>query len=164
MTLADYLTTGEGATLYAELIAARNDAAIAAAMSMPSALTAPFTRWVNARTVLAELGAAGAVTLAKIEGFVGTELPPGTPVEALGLQVAARYAMRFVESAEGIDLGHPSSRTMLDGLAPAVLTADEVAALKGLAERQITIAEAAIGRQVSVDDVSAVLNAAGVGV
>ena len=159
MTLAEYLTTGAGATLYADMIVARNDNGIAVALSAPSTQRAPTMRFVNARTVLAEAGMLGVAVLGKIEGFVRATLPEGTPAEAVGLQIAARYALRFVESAEGIDIGHPTTRAMLDALVPmGVLAQAEADAVKALGERTLTLGEVITGARVSVDDVSAVLN------
>lgn len=53
--------------------------------------------------------------------------------------------------AQGLDVGHPQTRAVLDSLAGTVLTAEEVAALKAMAERapeQITAAEIGYARYV----------------
>ena len=84
---------------------------------------------VTARTVLSELGMAGAVALDKLEA-AGSSNP------------VVRWAVKFL-TGEGLDVGHPMSQSMLDQLAQnGVLTADEAAALKGLALQDQTRAEA----------------------
>jgi hypothetical protein len=90
---------------------------------------APAPRVVNARHVLAELGMAGAVSLDKLEA-AGSSNP------------VIKWAVRFLVT-EGLDVGHPTSQSMLDQLAAkGVLTADEALSLKALALQPQTRAEA----------------------
>jgi len=86
-------------------------------------------RVVNARTVLAELGMAGAVALDKLEA-------------AGASNAAVKWAVRFL-TGDGLDVGHPVSQAMLDQLAAGgALTTAEAASLKGLALQPQTRAEA----------------------
>lgn len=90
---------------------------------------APSSRMVNARHVLAELGAAGAAALDKLEA-------------AAASNSVVKWAVRFLDG-QGLDIGHPMSQGMLDQLAQAgVLTATEASALKALALADQTRAEA----------------------
>lgn len=83
---------------------------------------------ITARTVLAELGMAGAVALDKLEA-AGAANP------------VVKWAVKFL-TGEGLDVGHPMSQSMLDQLAAAgVLTQTEANALKGLALQDQTRAE-----------------------
>lgn len=84
---------------------------------------------VTARTVLAEMGMAGAIALDKLEA-AGSSNP------------VVRWAVKFL-TGEGLDVGHPMSQSMLDQLAQAgVLTRTEADALKALALADQTRAEA----------------------
>lgn len=91
---------------------------------------APGMTMISARTVLAQLGQAGAVALDKLE--------------AAGAQNSVvKWAMKFLTTDEGLDVGHPMSQSMLDQLAQAgVLTQAEATALKGLALHPQTRGEA----------------------
>lgn len=90
---------------------------------------APAPTIVTARTVLAEMGMAGAVALDKLEA-AGSSNP------------VVRWAVKFL-TGEGLDVGHPMSQSMLDQLAQAgVLTRTEADALKALALADQTRAEA----------------------
>lgn len=88
------------------------------------------SRFITARTVLAEIGPDGAIILEKLEAVA-----PTVP--------AVKWAMRFITQDSGIDIGHPGTQGMTDMLvAGGALTADEGAALKALALQPITRAEA----------------------
>jgi len=90
---------------------------------------APAPTMVTARTVLSELGMAGAIALDKLEA-AGSSNP------------VVRWAVKFL-TGEGLDVGHPMSQSMLDQLAQAgVVTATEASALKALALQDQTRAEA----------------------
>ena len=90
---------------------------------------APAPTIVTARTVLAEMGMAGAIALDKLEA-AGSSNP------------VVRWAVKFL-TGEGLDVGHPMSQSMLDQLAQAaVLTRTEADALKALALADQTRAEA----------------------
>lgn len=114
--------------------------AIAEALNATSG-TAPRERLVSARTVLAEVGPAGAVILDKLQSF--TDGPkPGNPSVA-SVHAAARWTIRYVMSADGIDVGHPRTRAMLDSMASAgIVTQAEADAIKALALQPQTVAEA----------------------
>lgn len=110
---------------------ATSDGAWAIAETMNAVIgQAPGMMMISARTVLAELGHAGAVALDKLEA-AGTQSP------------VVKWAMKFLTTDEGLDIGHPMSQSMLDQLAQAgVLTVAEAAALKALALQDQTRAEA----------------------
>jgi len=89
--------------------------------------TLPKTRFVNARGVLAQHGAAGAEILDKLEAAAATNS-------------AVKWAMRFM-AADGIDVGHPTTRTLLDALVGTVLTQAECDLLKNMAVQPASRAE-----------------------
>jgi hypothetical protein len=90
---------------------------------------APAETIITARTVLAQLGMAGAVALDKLEA-------------AGSVNPAVKWAVKFL-TTDGLDVGHPTSQSMLDQLAAAnVLTAAEASSLKALALQPQTRAEA----------------------
>ncbi|MEN9905523.1 MAG: hypothetical protein RLZZ555_2088 [Pseudomonadota bacterium] len=102
--------------------------AIAEAMNV-FAGQAPAETMITARTVLAQLGMAGAVALDKLEAAA----PHNSVV---------KWAIKFL-TTDGLDVGHPTSQSMLDQLAAAnVLTAAEASSLKALALQPQTRAEA----------------------
>ena len=109
---------------------ATSDGAWAIAEAMNAVVgQAPASRMVNARHVLAELGAAGAAALDKLEA-------------AAASNSVVKWAVRFLDG-QGLDIGHPMSQSMLDQLAQAgVLTQTEADALKALALADQTRAEA----------------------
>lgn len=113
--------------------------AIAEALNAPGG-TAPRERFVTARTVLAEVGPTGAAALDKLDAFAD-EPAPADPVLA-SIHSSARWAMQFVTS-DGIDVGHPTTRSLLDAMAAAaVITQGEADAIKALALATQTEAEA----------------------
>jgi hypothetical protein len=86
-------------------------------------------KFVSARTVLAEHGVAGAQILDKLES-------------ASSSNSAVKWAMRFVTQDAGIDIGHPTTRSLLDSMIPAgVLTQAEVNLLKDMAIQPASRAE-----------------------
>lgn len=89
--------------------------------------TMPKTRFVNARGVLAQYGAAGAGILDKLEA-------------AAASNSAVKWAMRFM-AADGIDVGHSTTRTLLDALVGTVLTQAECDLLKDMAVQSASRAE-----------------------
>lgn len=104
----------------------------------------PVTRMVTARAILAELGmTVGGTILAKLEAGVGA-VPP------------LKWVLKFLEQDAGIDIGHPSTQAAIDTLTPALLTAEEAAALKGLAVKPLSRAEVLWGHgaYVTAGDVS----------
>jgi hypothetical protein len=87
------------------------------------------TKFVTARTVLAEHGEAGATVLDKLDAAKTSD-------------PAVKWAMAFVTSDPGIDVGHPTTRSMLDSLAAAnVLTSTEASLLKDMAIQPASRAE-----------------------
>lgn len=101
---------------------------------------------VNARTIMARLGAAaGATILDKLDAAKAGSPP-------------IKWVFQFITQGEGIDVGHAETRAMLDQLASAgVLTAAEADAIKTLAVVQASRAEVLFGQPVSDRDVSIAL-------
>ena len=89
--------------------------------------TLPKTRFVNARGVLAAHGMVGAEILDKLETAAATNS-------------AVKWAMRFM-AADGIDVGHPTTRALLDALVGTVLTQAECDLLKDMAVQPASRAE-----------------------
>jgi hypothetical protein len=85
-------------------------------------------RFITARTLLAELPN-GAELLDKLE-----VLAP--------MVSAVKWALKFLQTEGGIDIGHPSTQVQIDALvAGSALTVAEGAALKGLAVSAASRAE-----------------------
>lgn len=83
--------------------------------------TAPKSRHVCARTILAEIWPEGAVILNKLDAVAGS-VP------------AVRWAMEYLRGETGIDVGHPGTREQIAELvAGDVLTEAEAQALLGMA-------------------------------
>lgn len=113
---------------------------IARLLNLPDG-TAIRSRFITARTVLAEIGPDGATILDKLEA-------------AAAVIPAVKWAMRFIVQDSGIDIGHPGTQGMTDQLvAGGILTAEEGAALKGLALQPVTRAERLIGTSVTPQDI-----------
>lgn len=100
-------------------------------------------RNVNARTLLSELGAVqGATILDKLEAASVVSSP-------------VKWALKFLVSPEGINLGDPQTLGMLDALqAQGVFTSDEVNAMKAMVSESSSRAFITVGRAVTVADVS----------
>jgi hypothetical protein len=96
-------------------------------MMNESIYSMPKMLFVSARGILAAYGADGAVILDKLE------------TAAAGNSVI-KWAMRFV-IGDGIDVGHPTTRTMLDSMVGTVLTQTECDLLKNLAVQPASRAE-----------------------
>lgn len=79
----------------------------------------PKTKFVNARGILAQFGVQGAEILDKLE-------------TAAASNSAVKWAMRFI-TTDGIDVGHPTCRSLLDQLVGTVLTQQESDMLKNMA-------------------------------
>lgn len=102
------------------------------------------TRMVSARTVLAEVEG-GAAILDKLEA-------------AAGAVTEVKWAMRFMTGEEGIDIGHPRTRGLLDQLALGeVMTQDDADALKAMAIQPASRAEVLGFQRVTEADVRAAL-------
>lgn len=78
------------------------------------------TRFVTARTVLAECGVNGAALLDKLDA-------------AGSINSAVKWAMVFLRQDSGLDVGHPATQYLLQTLVPDVLTQPEADQLKALA-------------------------------
>jgi hypothetical protein len=104
---------------FAEALASRDSWALAAILSAGRSSIQP--RFVTARTILAECGALGPSILDALEA-------------ASAGNSAVKWAVRFLGQDSGLDVGNPVTQYMIDQLVTAtVLTADQGAALKGLA-------------------------------
>lgn len=146
VALAAELANDPASLGYAPLVADNNDEALAAMLN-EKRYTAPVSRLVNARTMMAELGAIAAATiLDKMEA-------------AASINPAIKWAMFYLKS-DGLDVGHPQTQGQLDALAAAgVLTPAEAEATKALANAQISRAEQLFGvnTTVTAGDVSIAL-------
>ncbi|RMH12115.1 MAG: hypothetical protein D6698_15585 [Gammaproteobacteria bacterium] len=105
------------------------DAEVASALNNTPANQVVQT-FANAKTVLATLGAnAGATFLDALEA-------------ASASNSAVKWALMFIKSVDGIDVGNTETRNMLDQLAAAnVLDPASVATIKALAEKTVSRAE-----------------------
>lgn len=127
MTLSEYIAASPDLSGYP--LTSDGAYAIAEALNAPGGEYIR-SRFVNARTVLAELGPDGAVILDKLEA-------------ASGSISAVKWGMRFMAQDSGIDIGHPGTQSMIDQLvAYNILTATEGGAVKALALQPITRCEA----------------------
>lgn len=107
------------------------------------------SRFASARTVLAEVGPAGAVALSKLKGFANSA--PPSNAQAAALHASVVWAMTFITDESGIDVGHSTTRDLLDALVTAtVITAAEAAALKDLALQPASRSEELFGIDVRV--------------
>ncbi|HET8687730.1 MAG TPA: hypothetical protein VFM18_13850 [Methanosarcina sp.] len=87
------------------------------------------SRYVNARTVLSELGAQGVDILESLR-FAAASIP------------AVYWILPFIQTESGVDVGAPFCQTMIDTLAMAgKLTSDQATALKNLAKQPISRAQ-----------------------
>lgn len=74
---------------------------------------------------------------------------------AAGMVSAVKWAMKFIESDSGIDIGHPATRAQVDALVAAGgLTADEGESLKALGLQPTSRAELIGLPPVSINDVN----------
>lgn len=103
------------------------------------------SRMVTARAVLAELGADGATILDKLE-----QIAPTVSM--------VKWAMKFLFT-DGIDVGHPNTVALLNGLSlQGALSAGDADALIGLARQDETRAERLLypwTGQITARDISA---------
>lgn len=140
--LATEITTGP---LAAELTG-KSDVEMAAILN-DQRFTRVASRFVTARTILAELGAVqGATVLDKLEAAAAVSSP-------------VKWMMRFLQTDGGVDIGHPQTSAAIDGLvAGEILTASEGAALQALAVVPASRAEILGLGTVTYSDVSRALN------
>lgn len=136
---------------FAALVAARNDTAIAAALS--TGRTRLVSRLITERGVISALGPVdGEALLAGLEAFAAAALPPEHPlaVHHAGIK---RVIGWLRPPSEGVDIGDPLTQQLLGtmvALGVAGVTAPRVTALLALA---------ATADPISVDAVSSALNA-----
>lgn len=124
------LTTDEQAAL-APLVAVRNDVGIAALLSVGRVRIE--SRMLSERGVLSALGSQdGDVMLTALEAITS---PESLPVPLRGNYGAIRRAVSWLKG-DGVDVGDPLTRGLLDALAATgVIQAASAAAIKRLAER-----------------------------
>ena len=123
----------------------KRDQTIAGILNTAEGGKVPYSRFITARTMLAELDPLVAATILDKLEAAGT------------VNSAVKWAMRYV-TTDGIDVGHSSTRDMLTALvAGGVLTSEEVAALAGLADKTVGYAEYKFGAPVTGADVSIAL-------
>lgn len=115
MTLRDEILADQACTA---AITARDCNEIARIHSIGR--TAVQSRFVTARTVLAECGANGASLLDKLDA-------------AAGSNSAVKWAMVFLRQDSGLDVGHSNTQALLQGMVPSVLAQSESDQLKNLA-------------------------------
>lgn len=133
---------------------------VAALINAPNLLLVK-EKYVTVRTLLAELGVLGAVIAEKLSTF-GNSSTVYEIEEIQGLKIATKWAMKFIDSdGQGLDLGHPNTQNMIDGLVGAsVLTNTEGAALKALAMQPASRAEQlfGLGTNISLVELAEALN------
>ena len=142
MSPAEILAAIAASPALQALAAVRNDAAIAAALSVGRTKTA--SRFTSARGVLEKYPAgpvAADALLTKLEAYANAAQP---------LSSLVKRANGFLSQPEGLDLGSPATIAMLDALmAYGVITQAEHDGLKSIAT---------FPDPVSADAVSAALN------
>jgi hypothetical protein len=110
------------------------------------------SRFVSARTVLAEMPLTDAATFLETLEVVAEVNP------------VVKWGMRFLTSDLGIDIGHPNTQMLLDGLATGgAMTQTLADQAKALAMQPASRAEVLLGAGTQVDesDVRAVLKEIG---
>lgn len=117
--------------LPAELLATRDTAQIAAALPPVVSLRAHL---ITERGVMSALPVPdGDAFLSALEAFAAATLPAGHPLSAYHGTI--KRGIGWLKTAEGLDVGDPLSRILLDILVQAgVVTAESVATIKALAE------------------------------
>jgi hypothetical protein len=121
----------------ADALAAKDCAALAAIVS--TGRTSTQSRFVTARTILAEC-AAGSAILDALEAVAGS-------------MSAVKWAVKFLGQDSGLDVGNAVTQGMIDQLAAAsVLTSTQAAQLKGLATLPAPVTAQDIAHAVFNDD------------
>ncbi len=111
---------------YAQFLPASPGQVAALLNSLTTGRTGIVSTFVNARTILSKLGPTYGAALDAIQA-VGAS------------NSAVKWAMLFMTSAEGIDIGDPVTQAMLDTLAQAsVITTVQATAIKNLARTTIS--------------------------
>jgi len=116
-------------------------------------LVIPKTTFVTGRSILADLGITGAVSLEKLSVF-GSMKQEDPQLE--GVRLAVKWAMKFAEQeGEGIDLGHPNTQMLLDVLGKiGVLSKEELDSFNELAYNPSSRAYELFERDVTVTEVT----------
>lgn len=129
--------------LPAEVLATRDTAQIAAALGPVLHVR---SHMITERGVLSVLPVPdGDAFLSALESFAATTLPVGHPLAAYHGTI--RRGIGWLKTSEGLDVGDPLSRLLLDTLAMAgVVDAGSVAAIKALAEVTERVSEADVIR------------------
>ena len=139
------IRTGPLAGELAPHLASGDDDAVADALNRRRGETVLRARMISALGVLASYPdgpMAAAAVLDKLEA-AATRVP------------AVKWAMMFLNTYEGIDIGQASTQGMVDHLAAGgVITADEAGKLKSLGRVPASRAEIVVGRLVSANDVA----------
>ena len=138
---------------FAALVAARNDTAIAAALSVGRIKYAP--RLITERGIISALGPVhGEALLAGLEAFAAETLPEGHPLKAAHPGIK-RVIGWLKAPAEGVDIGDPLTHQLLDtmvALGVQGVTAERVAAIKALAAVRDPISDMDVRRAIWADD------------
>lgn len=124
--------------LPAEVLATRDTAQIAAALGPVLHVR---SHMITERGVMSVLPVPdGDAFLSALESFAATTLPVGHPLAAYHGTI--RRGIGWLKTSEGLDVGDPLSRLLLDTLAQAgVVSAASVARIKTLAEVDVPIEE-----------------------
>jgi len=130
---------------FAALVAARNDTAVAAALSVGR--TRLQSRLITERGVISALGPVdGEALLAGLEAFAASTLADEHPLKAAHPGIK-RVIGWLKAPSEGVDIGDPLTQQLLDtmvALGVAGVTAPRVAALRALATQPETISVAEV--------------------
>lgn len=129
--------------LPADVLATRDTAQIAAALGPVLHVR---SHMITERGVMSVLPVPdGDAFLSALESFAAATLPVGHPLAAYHGTI--RRGIGWLKTSEGLDVGDPLSRLMLDTLAMAgVVDAGSVAAIKALAEVTERVSEADVIR------------------
>ena len=129
--------------LPAEVLATRDTAQIAAALGPVLHVR---SHMITERGVMSVLPVPdGDAFLSALESFAAATLPVGHPLAAYHGTI--RRGIGWLKTSEGLDVGDPLSRLLLDTLAMAgVVDAGSVAAIKALAEVAERVSEADVIR------------------
>ena len=129
--------------LPADVLATRDTAQIAAALGPVLHVR---SHMITERGVMSVLPVPdGDAFLSALESFAATTLPVGHPLAAYHGTI--RRGIGWLKTSEGLDVGDPLSRLLLDTLAMAgVVDAGSVAAIKALAEVAERVSEADVIR------------------
>lgn len=132
---------------YGILIASNNDQGVADLLNN-RVFSVTASRMITARGILSDYPggpAAAATVLDKLEAAA-----PSIP--------ALKWALSFLKTTEGLDIGHAATQGMIDQLALLeTITADEAGKLKGLATTLKSRSEILFGRQSTANDVAQVV-------